>query len=193
MTDAAPSPRLPYLDDAQLALPGARAEAAAALRARRAGGRLLNLDRMLLHSPPLAAGWSALLGAVRQRLSLAPALRELAICAIARLNDAPYEWQQHIGEWIAAGAPPAQRQALLRDPAQWCADPAFDALERSVLQLTIQMCRNIQVDPVLVETLSTRLGDTATVELVGTVAAYNMVSRFLVALGIDSDGEETST
>ena len=29
-----------------------------AIRARR-GGALLNLDRMLLHSPPFAAGWSA--------------------------------------------------------------------------------------------------------------------------------------
>ena len=32
-------------------------------------------------------------------------------------------------------------------------------------------------------------GDRQTVELVGTIAAYNMVARFLVALGVDEKGE----
>lgn len=50
------------------------AELVAAIRARR-GGRLLNLDRMLLHSPPLAAGWNAHLRAVRSELALEPRLR----------------------------------------------------------------------------------------------------------------------
>jgi len=31
------------------------------------------------------------------------------------------------------------------------------------------------------------LGDRQTVELVGVVAAYNMVSRFLVALGVEPE------
>lgn len=43
----------------------------AAVRARRGGGPL-NLDRVLLHSPPLAAGWNAFMGTVRTGLSLAP-------------------------------------------------------------------------------------------------------------------------
>ena len=53
-------------------------ELVAAIRARR-GGALLNLDRMLLHSPPFARGWNDFLGAVRNELSLTPKLRELAI------------------------------------------------------------------------------------------------------------------
>jgi alkylhydroperoxidase family enzyme len=32
-----------------------------------------------------------------------------------------------------------------------------------------------------------RLGERDTVELVGVIAAYNMVSRFLVALGIETE------
>ena len=43
----------------------------AAIRARR-GGRLLNLDRMLLHSPPLARGWNGYMGAVRTELAVSP-------------------------------------------------------------------------------------------------------------------------
>ena len=70
--------RLPYVA-ADVAEP---AELVAAIRKRR-GGRLLNLDRMLLHSPALAAGWNAYLRAVRSELSLDPMLRELAMCGVA--------------------------------------------------------------------------------------------------------------
>ena len=55
------------------------AELVAAIRARR-GGQLLNLDRVLLRSVPLAQAWNAYLGAVRGALSISPRLRELAIC-----------------------------------------------------------------------------------------------------------------
>ena len=41
-----------------------------ALRMRRPGGKLLNLDRMLLNSPPFAQGWNAMFAAIRGDLSL---------------------------------------------------------------------------------------------------------------------------
>ncbi|HVL55319.1 MAG TPA: carboxymuconolactone decarboxylase family protein, partial [Burkholderiaceae bacterium] len=59
-------PRIPYVP-ADIAEPRVIVDA---VRARR-GGTLLELDRMLLRSPPLAAGWNAMLGAVRRELSLA--------------------------------------------------------------------------------------------------------------------------
>jgi alkylhydroperoxidase family enzyme len=191
---AAPSagPRLPYVED-QALVPGAPLHAlASSVRARR-GGRLLNLDRMLLHSAPFAAGWNSLLGAIRTGLSLDPVLRELAICAIAQLNTAPYEWHQHVGEWESAGARPEQLRALQLPAEQWLADPAFDSRERLVLELTLQSTCAVAVEPQLITALTAILGSTATVELVGTVAAYNMVSRFLVALGIDAQGEQTGS
>ena len=60
-----------------------------AIEARR-GGALLNLDRMLLWSEPLARGWNVYLRALRQEISLPPFLRELAICVVARLTGADY-------------------------------------------------------------------------------------------------------
>jgi hypothetical protein len=65
-------------------------ELVAAIRARRSG-TLLNLDRMLLHSPPLAQGWNGYLRTVRTELTVSPKLRELAICVVALLNHADYE------------------------------------------------------------------------------------------------------
>ena len=58
-----------------------------AIRARR-GGTLLNLDRMLLHSPVFATGWNNFLGTVRNDLKIPSKLRELAICTVAILNGA---------------------------------------------------------------------------------------------------------
>jgi hypothetical protein len=71
-------PRVPYVPE-DIAEPR---EIVDAVRKRR-GGTLLSLDRLLLHSPPLAAGWNAYLGAVRTQLSLDAKPRELAICADA--------------------------------------------------------------------------------------------------------------
>ena len=90
-------PRIPYVPK-DLSEPR---DVVAAVRARR-GGELLNLDRMLLHSPPVAMGWNALLGAVRKDLALSPKLRELAMCVVAVLNGAEYEWGHHAPLFVHA-------------------------------------------------------------------------------------------
>src|SRR6185436_9510962 len=74
-----------------------------AILARRKGN-LLNLDRMLLHSPPLAEGWNFFMGNVRSKLALNGKLRELAICAVALLNGADYEFHHHMPVWMEEGA-----------------------------------------------------------------------------------------
>ena len=78
-------------------------------------GSVLHLYQMLLHSPPLAEGWLTFLTAVRHRLSVPGALRELIIMRVAVLNDAPYEAEQHRPVALAEGVSEAQLDAL----AQW--------------------------------------------------------------------------
>jgi AhpD family alkylhydroperoxidase len=175
-------PRVPYLP-ANLAEP---ADLVAAVRARR-GGSLLNLDRLLLHSPPLARGWNAFLGEVRGRLSLDPRLRELAICAVALLNDAPYELDHHAPELLAAGGTPDQLAALERTGGTCWDEPLFDAREQAALRLTAEMTRAVAVGDETLAEVRSLLGDRETVELVGVIAAYNMVSRFLVALAVEPE------
>ena len=63
----------------------------------------------------------------------------------------------------------------------------FTQLENDAVDLTYQMTRNIQVDPQLMGRLQKELGSTNTVELVTVVAAYNMVSRFLIALDVNPE------
>lgn len=176
-------PRLPYVP-ADLAEPR---EVVDAVRARR-GGTLLALDRMLLHSPPVAMGWNSLLGAIRQQTVLSPRLRELAMCAVAALNGADYEWTHHAPLFLAAGGTPAQLEAL-RDPVRALAgDPPLDAAERAALALTVEMSRSVAVaDATFAAARAALPDDRHAFELVVTIAAYNMVSRVLVATGISDD------
>jgi alkylhydroperoxidase family enzyme len=153
-----------------------------AIEARR-GGRLLNLDRMLLWSEPLARGWNGFLRALRQELALSPFLRELAICVVARLTGARYEYHHHAPELKKAGATDAQLAAL-DDPDAAADSPLYDDLQRAVIRFAIASTRHVQVPQALFVELKRHLSPTELVELVAATAAYNMVARFLVALDV---------
>ncbi len=172
-------PRIPYLPE-NLAEP---ADLVERIRARR-GGALLELDRILLYSPALAEGWNHMLGNVRTRLSVAAKLRELAMCVVAVVNRAQYEFVHHAPLFVEAGGSAAQVDAL-RVPDAARADQAlFDPLERATIALSIEMTRDVTVSDTTFDVLRTLLPPQEIVELVGTVAAYNMVSRFLVAFDV---------
>jgi alkylhydroperoxidase family enzyme len=165
------------------------AELAATIRKRRASGKLLNLDRMLLHSPAFARGWNEMFAAIRNQLQVPRHINELAICAVARLNNADYEWIQHAPEFLAANGTQAQLDAL-DDVTAACYDELlFDERERAALRLTLDMTRQVKVRSEIIERARALYGERQLVELIGTIAGYNMVSRFLVVLGIDEVGE----
>jgi AhpD family alkylhydroperoxidase len=121
-----------------------------------------------------------MLTAVRNRSSLPADLRELVILRVAVLNRAPFEFDAHL---------PVARKAGVSEPkiaALHLANvgDAFTALERAVLTLTDTMTRNVQVPDAQFEPLRQHFDARGLVELVATIAAYNMVSRFLEALNI---------
>ncbi|TXC66716.1 carboxymuconolactone decarboxylase family protein [Piscinibacter aquaticus] len=147
-------------------------------------GSVLHLYQMLMHSPPLAEGWLAFMTKVRQQLVLPGDLRELVIMRIAHLNGAPYEADQHAPIALKEGLAQPQLDALV----DWrAAAERFTPLQREVLALCDAMTREVHVDAAVVQAVRERLGERQLVELVGTIASYNMVSRFLEALQIHSD------
>lgn len=154
----------------------------AAIEARR-GGTLLNLDRMLLWSEPLARGWNAYLRTIRTELALSPFLRELAICVVARLTGAQYEYHHHAPELARAGATDAQL-AVLDDPDAAASSPHYDELQRTVIRFAIASTRDVRIPDAVFDELKRRLPPNELVELVAATATYNMVARFLVALDI---------
>ena len=146
-------------------------------------GSVLHLYQMLLHSPPVAEGWLKYFTAIRQQCSLSPALRELVIMRIAVVNGAPYEAQQHAPIALKEGITQAQLDAL----DGWEASDRFTPQQRAVLALADGMTKNVQVPRSAIEAVREFLDDREVVELVATIAGYNMVSRFLEALDIHAD------
>lgn len=158
-----------------------------AIRSRR-GGTLLNLDRMLLHSPAFAAGWNQFLGTVRNDLEIPAKLRELSICTVAILNQASYEFIQHSPEFLKAGGTEQQLIALQQLEGAKIQSAHFDTTEQAVIELSIEMTQSIQVNQKTMDTAREMLANNQhLVELIGVIATYNMVSRYLVALGIEPE------
>jgi alkylhydroperoxidase family enzyme len=174
-------PRLPYITDAD---PRANTPTALAVRERRKG-KLLNLDRELLYSEPLAAAWNTFLGALRQRCSLDGHLRELAIVRVAIATRASYEYAQHVPEALACGVTQAQIDAL----QDWSHSKLFNDTEKAVLAYTDAMTLQVQVPDEIFNAVKHTLSEQALVELTATIGGYNMVARFLEALHITQAGE----
>lgn len=157
----------------------------------RRGGHLLNLDKALLWSEPLARGWNLFMGNVRTGLSTDRRLQELAICTVALLTGASYEYHHHAPDFLAAGGSPAELEALQAFVAAGHPGlPVSEALgdvERLVIQYATEMTVNIQVGDSLFEALRQHFDETRLVELSSAIAAYNMVARLLAALKIEPE------
>jgi 4-carboxymuconolactone decarboxylase len=169
------APRVPLVE------PGTRPELAAieqSIAAER--GRISALYQALLNSAPLAEGWEKLLTAIRNKSSLPPDLREMVILRVAVLNRAPFEFEAHLPVARKAGVTDAKLAAI---ELPQIGEP-FSVVERAVLALTDVMTHEVQVPDALFEPIAQHFDRRAVTELVATIAAYNMVSRFLEALRI---------
>ena len=143
-------------------------------------GRISLLYQVLLNSAPIAQGWEAMLTAVRNKSSVPADLRELMILRVAVLNKASFEFEAHIPHALKAGVPQTKIDAL----RNLTLPDAFSAEEKLLLQMTDHMTRDVEVPAELMAEVTRQYSAEKVVELVATVAAYNMVSRFLVALNI---------
>jgi 4-carboxymuconolactone decarboxylase len=171
-------------DDIRIPLvqPGTRpelAEVEARILAER--GRVSLLYQVLLNSGPIAAGWERMLTAVRNQTGVPADLRELMILRVAVLNGASFEFDAHV--------PHAQRAAVNTEKIAAVREmplPAvFAPLERLVLEVTDAMTRDVVVSDALMERMREQFDPKGIVEVVATIAAYNMVSRLLVALNVE--------
>ena len=148
-------------------------------RIRGARGRISPLYSVLLNSPELASGWEQLFTAIRQKTTVPPRLRELAILRVAVLNGADYEFEAHVPHALAAGMSEEEIEKLRRDDIG-----AFASVDKLVLQYTDAMTRDLAVPEALYPQLDRHFDARTLVELTATIAGYNMVSRFLIAMRI---------
>jgi 4-carboxymuconolactone decarboxylase len=167
--------------------PGTRPELAAQeAQIMAARGRVSDLYQVLLNSPAVAHGWEQMLSAVRNKSSLPAALRELVIVRVAVLNKADFEYQAHVPIALKEGATQSMIDAVT-NAAYLAPMPSKSGLSEAqqvALLLTDTMTRAIEVPDRLFEQVKKHFNEQGQIDLVATIAAYNMVSRFLTAFHI---------
>jgi alkylhydroperoxidase family enzyme len=176
--------RVSYVDDKTHP---ALAELAGRIRGARRGN-LINIYRLLLHSPALAESWLAHNNAVRWSTELDGRLREIVIIRVACLNGATYVVKQHVPELaLGEGLTMPECDAL----ADWRECAHFDARERAVLAYVDAMTRDIAVPDAVFEPLRRFFTERQLVELTVLIGTYNMQTRVFRALQIDPEPHHT--
>ncbi|KAK5114106.1 hypothetical protein LTR62_002675 [Meristemomyces frigidus] len=179
--------RLPYIpNDPQM--PSESDQAIVERVKQRRGGKLLELDKTLLHAPPIADGWNSFLGAIRTQSTLPASVRELAICRVAVLNQAWYEWSHHAPLLRDAGVLSEETVEKIKGRL-WKGD-GLDDKHRVVLEYTDAMTIGCVVGDGVFKKLREVFDEREIVEVTTTVAAYNCVSRVLVALDVGEMAEK---
>jgi 4-carboxymuconolactone decarboxylase len=159
------------------------ADLIATIRSARRGD-LLNLYRLLLHSPALAQSWMEFNNAVRWQSQLDGRLREIAIIRIGHLCRADYIVQQHVPRLaLPEGLTLAECDAL-RD---WRASGLFSERERAVLAYTDAVTRDLAVPDAVFAALRSHFDERQVVELTVLIGMYNMHGRVFTALQIDPE------
>ena len=153
----------------------------AKLRAGRRG-ELINVYRLLLHSPALAESWFGHSNAVRWKTSLDGRLRELVIVRIALVHGADYIVKQHVP---ALTTPEGITEADCAALSHWRLAQNFSERERAALAYAETMTRDVDVPDAVFNEVARHFNERQIVELTVLIGAYNMNTRVLKALQVD--------
>lgn len=165
--------RLPYANpkDEKFQSPEAAA-IVSRVEARRAPRPLQALDLTLLHSPNVADGWNSFLGAVRTKTSLSDDVREIAICRVAIINQAWYEWSHHAPLAEAGGVSEAGMKLLKENQLDSENGAGLSAKQWAVVHYTDAMTRSVSVKDEIFEELKKHFSDQEIVEITATVRSH---------------------
>ena len=148
------------------------------------GGRLINIYRLMLHSPALASAWFDLNQAVRYGTEIDGQCRELAVIRVAILNNVEYVIRAHGPAYaLKEGLTPEQVAAL----SDWQPSDLFDEKQRALLAYTDAVTRDLDVPDAVFAEVRQQFSERQVVELTMLIGAYNMLTRFLKALKVDPE------
>jgi alkylhydroperoxidase family enzyme len=145
-------------------------------------GRLINVYKLLLHSPALAETWFAHNNAVRWKTELDGRLREMVIVRIGFVTKVAYIVRQHVPELAVAEGLTLEECEALKD---WQSSTLFGARDRAVLAYSDAMTRDIQVSDTVFHEVAEFFSERQIIDLTLLIGTYNMHARVFQALEID--------
>jgi 4-carboxymuconolactone decarboxylase len=145
-------------------------------------GRLINVYKLLLHSPTVCMAWFEHIGAIRWKTKLPPRLREIAIVRIASAVKYAYALQQHVpGIAVPDGVSLEECEAL----KDWRASKFFSEAERAALAYVDAMIAAPEVPDAIFAAVRKHYSEREVVELTILAGTYIMHNRVTTALKID--------
>jgi len=147
-------------------------------------GTLINVYKLLLHTPPLAACWLDLISMARFETELDGRTREIVIVRVGYLNRTAYVVKQHVPELTA---PEGLSQAECAALADWQKSQFFNGRERAALAYADTMTRDVAVPEAVFDALRPHFNERQIVELTVLIGIYNMHTRVFTALKIDPE------
>src|SRR5271170_4201600 len=104
---------------------------------QRIGGRDINLFRVMMHHPELTRRWVVFAGHILRKQTLPARERELLILRIGWLNQAEYEWAQHVEIAKRGGITEAEIEQVTQGPAA-----GWNSHEAALLQTADDLFEN---------------------------------------------------
>jgi alkylhydroperoxidase family enzyme len=166
--------RLPYLDAEQL--PPEHKELLK---------RPINLTRLLVNSPGMARAFHGLGGYIRNKSTLDPRLRELAILQVGWMEKSEYEFTHHVKIGKEFGVTDEDIQNLFLETE---GKPSrLEPLARVILKGAREMVRELAMSDATFAEIKRELSDEHMTDLVLTIAFYCAVVRVLATMKIDNE------
>jgi 4-carboxymuconolactone decarboxylase len=130
---------------------------------------------VFLHAPAFGELAQSLGGHCRYQTAVPPRLSEFAILATAKLWRAQYEWFAHVPQAERAGV----KAATIRDLHKGRVPKSAPKDERAIYDFVQELYKTRRVSDKTFKRVSSILGDAATVEFVGILGYYGLISMIL--------------
>ncbi len=140
-----------------------------------AGGRVLNVQKMIAHSPGTVREFIRFGNALLRKAALNPYFRELAIIRISFFVCFRYEWAQHVPIALSVGMTREQLEEIDR----WPESARFSDADRVILAFTDEVVRQHQPSEETFARAQRLLDPTSLVELTLSIGFWSMVGKFL--------------
>ena len=141
---------------------------------------------VFLHAPAFGELAQQLGGYCRFKTGVPPRLSEFAILVTARLWRAQYEWFAHVPQAERAGV----KAQTIRDLHKGRVPKAAPKDERAIYDFIQELYKTRRVSDKTFARVHTLLGDAATVELVGILGYYVLISMILNVFRMSPPGDE---
>lgn len=146
-------------------------------------GKLVNIFAVLMNHPKLFRAWGRFGGYIlSNEQTLSPRDREMAILRIGWLNQAPYEWEQHVRIGKTTGLTEGDIERITKGPKT-----GWNRHDAALLQAADDLFEHSIVSDETWSTLSEKYNTQQVMDLVFTIGQYNLVSWALNSLGVPLD------